>query len=89
MMATKLFIHKYVPFVERMYRCQQKCKYCKNTTEPPHTGMYGHIESKLAKNQRKQRKTFGRPVCLLISTRSVISFMFILSLGHTIKVNFK
>jgi hypothetical protein len=28
----------------------------------PQTGMDGHIESKLAKNQCKQRKMFGRPV---------------------------
>jgi len=45
-----------------MYRCQQKCKYWKNTTDPPHFGMDGHIESKLSKNQCKQKKIFGKPV---------------------------
>jgi hypothetical protein len=45
-----------------MYGCQQKCKYLKNITEPPHFGMDGHIESRLTKNQCKQRKGFGRPV---------------------------
>jgi len=88
-MAKKILYTNTYRFVERMYRHQQKCKCCKNTTEPPTLQHEWHIESKLAKISVNKEKFLEGRFCLLISTRSIISFVFILSLGHTIKVSFK